>query len=137
MYMTMFVIANLPELLKPRLQDANKILAQSAIAIAEQLAVALGKKYARPHAVFFVPILVGCLADSNPKSRHAASRCLIVWARECAGGAPPSAPPQAQAEGGEHVIERGAGAGLPLILEGSGDAIAEVSILVHSRVHTL
>ncbi|KAL4713510.1 hypothetical protein ACJJTC_010495 [Scirpophaga incertulas] len=83
-------LGELPAALVARLLDSNSKLAQSALLICEQLAVAMGPK-CKQHVRTFFPPFFQAFADSKQWIRAAAVSCVETWCRE--------ASPQAALEG--------------------------------------
>ncbi|KAL3842600.1 hypothetical protein ACJMK2_020593 [Sinanodonta woodiana] len=76
-----FVTANLgplPEALKTRLNDNNKILVTTAIGICVTLATSLGP-HCKAHVKIIAPALIGCLTDTKPTLRSVTIGALNAW----------------------------------------------------------
>lgn len=71
-------IGPLPEALKARLGDSNKILVTSTINICQTLATAMGPNV-KKHVPIVGPGIVACCGDSKPQIRAAAVATLTVW----------------------------------------------------------
>ncbi|XP_067937770.1 cytoskeleton-associated protein 5-like isoform X2 [Watersipora subatra] len=79
-----FVTANLgglPEALKLRLGDSNKILVTTTLGIMKTLGTASGP-HCKKHVAILAAPLVSTMGDSKPMVRHAASTTLDVWVEQ-------------------------------------------------------
>ncbi|OWF42942.1 cytoskeleton-associated protein 5-like [Mizuhopecten yessoensis] len=80
-----FITANLgplPESIKLRLGDSNKILVNMTIAICSTLATNMGP-HCKHHIRVIGPALIGCFGDSKPALRAAAVGALNAWVDQC------------------------------------------------------
>ncbi len=75
-------IGGLPEALKARLGDSNKLLVTTTLNICQTIATATG-----PGVKQHVPILgagiISNFGDSKPQVRAAANACLSTWVEQC------------------------------------------------------
>ncbi|KAK6191581.1 hypothetical protein SNE40_003232 [Patella caerulea] len=71
-------IGTLPDALKLRLADSNKIMVNTTIGICQALGTAMGP-HCKNHVRVIGPGLIGCLADAKPQVRTAATNALNVW----------------------------------------------------------
>lgn len=71
-------LGELPQALAQRLVDSNAKIAQTALAISQQLAEAMGPGCAKHVRVLF-PGFLSCLGDSKPFVRAASMTCINVW----------------------------------------------------------
>lgn len=80
-----FVAPNLgllPEALKLRLNDNNKILIATTLGICSSLGTKLGP-HCKAHIRIIGPALIGCFGDSKPNLRASAVSALNVWMENC------------------------------------------------------
>ncbi|XP_033753517.1 cytoskeleton-associated protein 5-like [Pecten maximus] len=80
-----FIKANLgplPESIKIRLGDSNKVLVNMTIAICLTLANNMGH-HCKHHIRVIGPALIGCFGDSKPALRAAAVGALNAWVEQC------------------------------------------------------
>ncbi|XP_060086364.1 cytoskeleton-associated protein 5-like [Ylistrum balloti] len=80
-----FIKANLgplPESIKLRLGDSNKVLVNMTIAICLTLAKNMGP-HCKHHIRVIGPALISCLGDSKPALRAAAVGALNAWVEHC------------------------------------------------------
>lgn len=80
-----FIKANLgplPESIKLRLGDSNKVLVNMTIAICLTLAKNMGP-HCKHHIRVIGPALISCLGDSKPALRAAAVGALNAWVDQC------------------------------------------------------
>ncbi|XP_052800946.1 cytoskeleton-associated protein 5-A-like isoform X2 [Mya arenaria] len=71
-------LGSLPEAIKTRLGDANKILVTTTIGICVTLATNLGP-HCKAHVKVIGPALISCLADMKPALRSTALGALNAW----------------------------------------------------------
>ncbi|PAA92043.1 hypothetical protein BOX15_Mlig004604g3, partial [Macrostomum lignano] len=78
-------LGELPERLRQRLADSNKVLCSQAMEISEALAPALGKRHAKNPAVHR-PIVSGIvlngMSDAKPRQRQIACQALNAWCEQ-------------------------------------------------------
>ncbi|XP_041970087.1 protein mini spindles isoform X2 [Aricia agestis] len=79
-------LGELPAALVARLLDSNSKLAQTALTICEQLAVAMGARCKQHFRTFFPPFFQA-FGDSKAWIRTAAAGCAGAWCREAGGAA--------------------------------------------------
>lgn len=80
-----FVAPNLgllPEALKLRLNDNNKILIATTLGLCSSLGTKLGP-HCKAHIRIIGPSLIGCFGDSKPNLRASAVSALNVWMENC------------------------------------------------------
>lgn len=80
-----FVAPNLgllPEALKLRLNDNNKILIATTLGLCSSLGTKLGP-HCKAHIRIIGPALIGCFGDSKPNLRASAVSALNVWMENC------------------------------------------------------
>ncbi|XP_013397900.1 cytoskeleton-associated protein 5-like, partial [Lingula anatina] len=75
-------LGSLPEALKARLGDSNKILVSTCLTICQTLATAIGPKI-KQHVRIIGPGMVGCFGDSKPQLRAATGTALDAWVEQC------------------------------------------------------
>ncbi|ESO97492.1 hypothetical protein LOTGIDRAFT_228176 [Lottia gigantea] len=76
-----FITANigtLPDSLKLRLADSNKIMVNTTIGICQTLGTAMGP-HCKNHVRVIAPGLISCMGDTKPQVRTAATNALNVW----------------------------------------------------------
>lgn len=71
-------LGELPQALALRLVDSNAKIAQTALAISQQLAEAMGPACSK-HVRILFPGFLSCLGDSKPFVRAASMTCINVW----------------------------------------------------------
>ncbi|XP_046394021.1 protein mini spindles [Ischnura elegans] len=75
-------LGELPAALAQRLVDSNKIIAVTALQLAQELAVAIGPR-CKLHARTLVPGMLQGLGDNKASVRQAALSCLRAWGENC------------------------------------------------------
>lgn len=75
-------LGELPQALAQRLVDSNAKIAQTALAISQQLAEAMGSA-SNKHVRVFFPGFLSCLGDSKSFVRAASMTCINVWGDQC------------------------------------------------------
>ncbi|XP_074659801.1 cytoskeleton-associated protein 5-like [Tubulanus polymorphus] len=76
-----FITANigpLPEALKVRLGDSNKLLVNTTLGICQTLATAMGPQL-KKHIPVMGPAILNCLSDAKPNLRQSAVKTLDAW----------------------------------------------------------
>uniref|UniRef100_A0A5S6QMP4 TOG domain-containing protein n=1 Tax=Trichuris muris TaxID=70415 RepID=A0A5S6QMP4_TRIMR len=68
----------LPSILKQRLGDSNKSIAQSALNVCQSIAI-YGGSSVKEHVRIVVPAVIGLLSDSKPATRQNALKVLNIW----------------------------------------------------------
>lgn len=71
-------LGELPQALAQRLVDSNAKIAQTALAIAQQLAESMGSGCSK-HVRILFPGFLNCLGDSKSFVRAASMTCINVW----------------------------------------------------------
>ncbi len=75
-------IGSLPEALKARLGDSNKILVTTTLTICHTIGTAAGPGV-KQHVPVLGPGIIANFGDSKPQVRAAASACLSTWVEHC------------------------------------------------------
>lgn len=75
-------LGGLPEALKIRLGDSNKILVSNTLNICQMLALAVGPKI-REHVRVVAPGLLSVLTDSKAPVRQNCVKVLDAWVEQC------------------------------------------------------
>lgn len=75
-------LGDLPQELKKRFKDSNKLLLITTLEILTQLGEALGSRYLHEYLPTFLEGVVTSLADSKPKVRQTALACMEKWSEK-------------------------------------------------------
>ena len=75
-------IGSLPEALKVRLGDSNKLLVTTTLNICQTIATAMGPNV-KQHVPILGPGIISNFGDSKPQVRAAAKSCLSTWVEQC------------------------------------------------------
>lgn len=75
-------LGELPPILAQRLIDSNAKIAQTAIEITQQLAIAMGPNF-KQHVRVLLPGVLKTLGDNKPYLRIACITCINTWTEQC------------------------------------------------------